>query len=133
MARTRWSFKNYNAVLREFKRSEGLTHRQAQEAYRQARKRLGPSLFAVDLKRRRDIRLIAASEAIKEPRQAPVLTFPGSSALSDRELSDLGSGAFDFAQLPEDVDPIDAWEEAFDFWDDLIDEEYEGDEDYKEA
>jgi len=51
MSRSKWTIRNYNTYLREFKRATGGSHKTAQAAYRIMRDRAGRSLRGVDVKR----------------------------------------------------------------------------------
>ena len=50
MARTHWTIRNYNAALAALK-ATGITHKQAQSAYKGMKERLGRPVFGVDVKR----------------------------------------------------------------------------------
>lgn len=46
-----WGIENYNTFLREAKRAYGVSHREAQELYRQAKAATGRSLVGADVRR----------------------------------------------------------------------------------
>lgn len=108
MAANRWTFRNYNAVLRVFKK-EGLSHRDAQAAYRSARDSLNRPVRAVDLKVNRGL----VTEIVEETRRPQAITIPDT--LPAEEVVDRWNTI---------------WDETVDI--DMVTEEFEGTDEYEE-
>ena len=51
MAQNRWTIRNYNAALSAIKQAQGVTHKQAQAAYKNLATKLGHPVRGVDVKR----------------------------------------------------------------------------------
>lgn len=60
-----WSIRNYNAFLRAAKSDLGISHTQAQRAYRSMAERTGRSLYAVDVARHPRMARQEAEKAVK--------------------------------------------------------------------
>ena len=115
MSRSKFSIRNYNAALRELKRGTGITHVAAQRAYRTVRDRLGRSPRAADIKRHPRIK---AQETKKAREWTPKKRAPLPAA------------------LPVPVKSLEEWIDMYDEWIDdegIGGEEWESTADYAES
>lgn len=122
MARRTWRIQNYNAFLRVLKRSEGLSHKEAQQTYRVFRGRLQRPVYAADAKRAPELRREAAG----------IVTAP-----RDRVKVFQDTGTLDLVAASEDgltgEQQIELWNEIWDEELDIEDIDYEGEESYKKV
>lgn len=103
MAARKWSIKSYNAYLSAAKTSYGLSHRQAQQMYRNHTQRAGQGLRAKDL---RDHPRIAAQEARRASQRPKTAIPPGGRPGQGRggaRAAGAGAGA---GRIPEEFDGI---------------------------
>lgn len=125
MSRSKWTFRNYNAFLREAKREHSLTHRQAQYMYRSMRERLNRSLFAIDLKRHPRI-------AKQEAKKAPTITRQVEATL--KAEAEIGVEEVGVEYIT--VESAEEWLDNYKDWSDeygIEEEEWESTADYEET
>ncbi len=122
MSRYKWTIRNYNTYLREFKRTTGASHKIAQAGYRAMRGRLGRPVYGVDVKRHPRMTKDAFKVGIKVTslKELPTPT---------EEMYGPGVELVRVTNAEQWLDSYDEWIDEYDY----DDEEWESTADYEET
>lgn len=112
-----WSLKNYHSYIREIRKREDLTLKEARAAYRAQKEALGRPVFKVDIKRDPSV----TKESVNRgKRHAATATRQQARKRTDAAAAsvDSGGGAGKVSQTIADLDQFYAW------YDESLDYEY---------